>query len=127
MQRRYIGRRYLPVIGPVSPRFVLAAGPIVRRMAQSLGGTQNRGRAAAAPPTRLATVAVSSIRAEMARQRLTGRQLAELVGHDQMWVSRRIGRAAAGPGILSVDELGELADALGVSPVELLAPRLQLT
>ncbi|HET6298612.1 MAG TPA: helix-turn-helix transcriptional regulator [Kribbella sp.] len=61
----------------------------------------------------------AAIRAEMARQRVTTRQLASKLGVSAMWVSRRFsGEVAA-----TVGDVHDIATALGIDPDVLLAPR----
>lgn len=58
------------------------------------------------------------IRAEMARQRLTQRELAERLGSQQSWLSRRLTGGVA----LTLDDAELIAEALGVSLVQLVWP-----
>lgn len=56
----------------------------------------------------------TEVKVWMARRRLTQVELAERLGHDHTWVSKRLsGRTA-----MTVDDLLEFADALDVSAVE---------
>lgn len=61
--------------------------------------------------------AAAAVRAEMARQGMSTRALADKLGTSQMWVYRR----KSGEVPLSISELHEFASALGVSPDVLLA------
>lgn len=69
----------------------------------------------AAPPFR--ELVAAELRAHLARQRLSGRALAKMLGENQTWVSRRL----AGHVPLDTDDLQRIAEALGLTPMELLA------
>lgn len=56
----------------------------------------------------------TEIKVWMARRRLTQAELADRVGHDHTWVSKRLSGKVA----LTVDDLLVFADALDVSTVE---------
>lgn len=59
----------------------------------------------------------ANICAELARTGMTRAALARALGHNEMWVSRRlVGRTR-----ITVDELMRIADAIGVPVVSLLA------
>lgn len=58
----------------------------------------------------------TEIKVWMARRRLSQAELAARVGHDQTWVSKRIGRNPTVP--LTVDDLADFSDALGVPIAE---------
>lgn len=62
--------------------------------------------------------AATEIRVWMARRRMNQALLGEAIGHDQTWVSKRLGGRTA----ISLDDLAVIANALGVDPV-LLLPR----
>lgn len=59
------------------------------------------------------------IRAEMARQKVSGRELARRLGETPMWVQRR----AAGTSPITVDDLNRIAAALHVPASTLLGDR----
>lgn len=69
----------------------------------------------AAPPFR--ELVAAELRAHLARQRLSGRALAKMLGENQTWVSRRL----AGHVPLDTDDLQRIAEVLGLTPMELLA------
>lgn len=58
----------------------------------------------------------ANIRAEMARQKISGRELARRLGEAPMWVQRRV----AGTGPITVEELARIASVLGVPAADLL-------
>lgn len=68
----------------------------------------------ATPPFREQVAA--ELRAHLARRRLSGRALAKLLDENQTWVSRRL----AGQVPLDVDDIQRIAEALGLTPLELL-------
>lgn len=61
---------------------------------------------------------IAELRAEMARQRLTQRRLAAKVGWSQQLLSTRL----TGDVQMTVEELGKLADALGIETEQLTNP-----
>ena len=67
------------------------------------------------PPFREQVAA--ELRAHLARRRMSGRRLAKLLGESQTWVSRRL----AGQVPLDTDDLEKIAEALDLTPMELLA------
>lgn len=58
----------------------------------------------------------ANIRAAMARQKISGRELARRMGESPMWVQRR----TSGGGPITVDELTRFATVLGVPAATLL-------
>jgi len=66
---------------------------------------------------RLTVRVAEEIRALMARQQVTGAQLAKRLGVSAAWVSYRIGTCTVS---ISLDDLERIADALGVTPGDLL-------
>ena len=64
----------------------------------------------------LAAAIASELRAEKGRQRLSQRALADLIGRDQSYVSKRL----SGQASLTLDEYVTLCQALGVRPDEML-------
>ena len=60
----------------------------------------------------LAGAIASELRAEKGRQRLSQRALADLIGRDQSYVSKRL----SGQASLTLDEYVTLCEALGVRP-----------
>lgn len=73
-------------------------------------------------PSRLVA---AELRAEMGRQGVTGRELARRLHRDSAWVSRHIGVKAAQA--MTLDEVVECTEALGISPERFLGallPRL---
>ena len=60
---------------------------------------------------------LNEIRAEMARQRVSQRELAGKIGRAQEWVSRRL----TGNVSLTLEELVQITDALGIPAARLLA------
>jgi len=64
--------------------------------------------------TRLAVA--EEVRVLLTRRRLTGVKLAEMIGRSQVYVSRRLRGEVA----FDADDLGLIADALNVEPVDLL-------
>ena len=56
------------------------------------------------------------LRAECARQKISGRELARRLGESPMWTQRRL----AGEQDLTVDDLYRIADALDIPPTSLL-------
>lgn len=71
----------------------------------------------AVPRLSLEQTARHEIKAWMARLDLTQEQLAERIGQTQPWVSKRL----RGMNRISVEDLGMIADGLGVDPVLLLS------
>jgi transcriptional regulator with XRE-family HTH domain len=69
--------------------------------------------------TGLSQVVTAEIRAEMARQRLSHKALAERLGWDQSQVTRRLN----GHTKLSFDDVVAIADALDISIVQLAWPK----
>lgn len=59
----------------------------------------------------------ANLRAECARQRISGRELARRLGESPMWAQRRLSGAQE----MTLDELGRIASALGVDPAQMLA------
>lgn len=59
----------------------------------------------------------AEVRAHLARRKISGRQLGRLLGESQTWVSRRLNADTP----MDVDDLDRVAEALGMSPIELLA------
>lgn len=57
----------------------------------------------------------ASLRAEMARHRVSGRALADALGHNPQWVQHR----TSGRVPLTSDDIRPIASALGVTPNEL--------
>ena len=62
----------------------------------------------------------ANIRAEMARQKISGRKLAETMGESVMWVQRR----TSGTGPITLDDLAKFATALGVTSKDLLGEQV---
>jgi len=96
-----------------------------KRHALSPGDSLSRGKAISlrrVPLTRssegLSAVVLANIRAELARRRISHRQLAMRLGITPEFLSRRMRNEVP----LGVEELGAIADVLGVS-VELLLRR----
>lgn len=58
----------------------------------------------------------ANIRAELARQRISGRELARRLGENYMWVQRR----TSGDSPITTVDLMRIAEALHVSPLDLL-------
>lgn len=58
----------------------------------------------------------AEIRAEMARQRLSGRELARRIGESPQWVSHRVNAVQS----IDTDDIPRFADALGMSTADLL-------
>lgn len=71
-------------------------------------------------PPRLSATVAATIRAEMARQRVTQRQLVERLGWTQPYISRRM----AGHVAFDVDELSAIADAIGVPTEDIISTSL---
>ena len=67
------------------------------------------------PPT--SEIVASNIRAELARQRISQRDLAEKLGRSVMFINRRV----TGEGFSDLDTLDDIAAALGVSRDDLLS------
>lgn len=65
----------------------------------------------------------AEVRAWMGRRGMNQRQLAEALGEDTFWVSRRVSQRATGRSRITVDDLASLARVLGCSVQDLL-PRL---
>jgi transcriptional regulator with XRE-family HTH domain len=63
-------------------------------------------------PIQLNNTVAAEIRAEMARRRMTQQRLADLLGEQQWWVSKRLTRAIP----LSIDDLDRIARALDLPP-----------
>jgi transcriptional regulator with XRE-family HTH domain len=59
-----------------------------------------------------------ALRAEMARQRVDTREMANRLGKSRMWVSRRMSGEVA----INVADAHELAQALGIDATVLLTP-----
>ncbi len=64
----------------------------------------------------LSEYVAGEIRATMARRRISGRQLAALLGASQTWVSSRLSGATP----IDLNDLARIAEALGTYPSELL-------
>lgn len=73
--------------------------------------------AAAPADTPFREQVAAELRAHLARQRISGRTLAKLLGENQTWVSRRL----SGHVPLDTDDLQRIANVLGLTPMELLA------
>lgn len=58
------------------------------------------------------------IRAELGRQQLTARRFAMKLGVSYMWVTRRLN---SGEVEMTVEDIGRIADALGVSPARFIS------
>jgi transcriptional regulator with XRE-family HTH domain len=58
----------------------------------------------------------TEVKVWMARRRLTQAELAARVGHDQTWLSKRL----AGKVPMTVEDMLDLADALGIRAADLL-------
>lgn len=66
------------------------------------------------------TVGVAAeIRAWMGRRAIRATQLAQMLGQNNEWVSTRL----KGETVISVNDLGRIADALGLKPIDLLPHR----
>lgn len=74
---------------------------------------------ASTPVANTGRAVAAEVRAEMARQRMTATKLSRRMGVTDMWLSRRL-RGDVG---ITIDELDEIARALGV-PWWRLLPRL---
>lgn len=61
----------------------------------------------------------ANIRAAMARQKISGRELARRLGETPMWVQRRV----SGQGPTTVDDLARIAEVLNVPASSLIADR----
>jgi transcriptional regulator with XRE-family HTH domain len=70
-------------------------------------------------PDSLQTYVAAEIRAEMARRRITGQQLAGALGRSNAWISVRL----AGKQAIDLNDLERIADALDVSADQLLPAR----
>ncbi|HET6874660.1 MAG TPA: helix-turn-helix transcriptional regulator [Acidimicrobiales bacterium] len=70
----------------------------------------------AVPSPTLSTVVTAQIRAEMARVRVTGAELARRLGVPASWVQRR----TAGVSAISLDEVEILCTGLGLDALELI-------
>jgi transcriptional regulator with XRE-family HTH domain len=68
------------------------------------------------PPTVESERVAASVRAEMARRRVSQQALADVLGHSQAWISRRV----SGEVEFTVDELRRVAAALVVPLAQLL-------
>lgn len=64
----------------------------------------------------LSDYVAGEIRATMARRRMSGRQLATLLGASQTWVSSRLSGATP----IDLNDLARIAELLGVYPTDLL-------
>lgn len=62
-------------------------------------------------------VLAAEVRAHLARQQLSGRALARLIGESPTWAARRLSGSTA----MDADDLERIADVLGISLSELLA------
>lgn len=61
--------------------------------------------------------ASANVRAELARRKMTNKQLGDLIGENEMWISRRV----RGLVPITVDELLRIADALDLPAIQLIA------
>lgn len=68
------------------------------------------------PATSLTQLVAGQVRAEMARARISGTQLAEKIGRSHPYVSRRLMGSVA----FDTDDLAAISEALGVSVVSLM-------
>ena len=64
----------------------------------------------------LSQATAANLRAELARQRISGRELARRLGENHTWVSRRL----AAEQEITVDDLGRIAAVLNVPAASLL-------
>ncbi len=64
----------------------------------------------------VSSATAANIRAALARRNIPQYRLADLIGENEMWVSRRLKQGTP----ISVDDLVRIAAALDVDPVELL-------
>ncbi|QJY46697.1 helix-turn-helix domain-containing protein [Pseudonocardia broussonetiae] len=71
----------------------------------------------AAPPPSFTETVAEELRVHLVRRQVTGRELARRLHVSSQWVSQRTRGAVA----LSTADLERIADALGMSPMELLA------
>jgi transcriptional regulator with XRE-family HTH domain len=63
-------------------------------------------------PTDLRDTVTAEVRAEMARRRMSQTALAELIGEQQWWISKRLTRATP----FTLEDLDRIAQALGLPP-----------
>jgi transcriptional regulator with XRE-family HTH domain len=59
------------------------------------------------------------LRAECARQKISGREIARRLGEHPMWVHRRL----AGDQELSIDDLARISAVLGLAPADLMTKK----
>ncbi len=64
----------------------------------------------------VSSATAANIRAALARRNIPQYRLAELIGENEMWVSRRLKQGTP----IKVDDLVRIAAALDMDPVELL-------
>lgn len=75
-----------------------------------------------APQESASALVAREIRAELGRQQMSNRKLAELIGRSAMWIHRRL---STGDTELTFDDAQLIAGALGVPVLQLLTPWLE--